>query len=98
MQVLACRRYPVAKLMHILPAKYIEQLEQNQLIASCCRHPENHEIEAFYSSEAERWRGKDSERDMPNPPDVYKNHCTCGRVHVRFCVGGGEQRPMWDVR
>lgn len=102
--VLACPRYPVRKLFHdmpeharVLPLKYIEGLEQNQKIASCCRHPENHEIEAFYSSEAERWRGKDPDRDMPNPPDIYKNHCTCGRVHTRFCVGGGE-RPMWEVR
>jgi hypothetical protein len=94
--VVACKRHPVAKLMHAIPAKYIEALEQNQQIASCCRHPENHEIEAFYSNGDERWRGKDPARDMPNPPDIYIMHCTCGRQHRRFCVGGGE-RPFWEV-
>ncbi len=86
--ILACKRHPVAKLQHLLPAKYIESLEQNQKIASCCRHPENHEIEAWYSCEAERDKGV---------PDIYINYCTCGRKHRRFCVGSGE-RPFWDVR
>lgn len=94
--ILACNRYPVAKLK--LPLKYIEALEQNQKISSCCRHPENHEIEAFYSWEGERWRGKDPEKDMPNPPDIYKFHCTCGKVHTRFCVGSGDERPFWEIR
>jgi len=91
----ACPRYPAEKLRDILPPKYFEALEQNQLIASCCRHPENHEIEALYSSEADRDRGV---------PDIYIFHCTCGRRHARFCVGGsagsgGEQemRPFWEV-
>ncbi|TPN11713.1 hypothetical protein [Mesorhizobium sp. B2-1-2] len=85
----ACPRYPVAKLFALLPPKFIEALEQNQKIASCCRHPENHDIEAWYSSEAEAEKGV---------PDIYKNHCTCGRVHVRFMVGGGDERPVWEVR
>lgn len=84
--------------MDILPVKYIQALEQNQLIASCCRHPENHEIEAFYSSDADRDRGV---------PDIYIFYCTCGRKHRRFCVGGSagsgadaklEMRPVWEVR
>ena len=83
---LACKRYPVAKLANLIPVKYIEALEQNQKISSCCRHPENHEVEAFYSSESE------------TVPDIYKFHCPCGRTHVRFCVGGGDVRPFWDVR
>lgn len=87
--ILACPRHPVAKLFGLLPAKYIESLEQNQQIASCCRHPEDHEIEAWFSCEAEREKGT---------PDIYKNYCTCGRVHVRFCVGGGDVRPFWEVR
>ena len=84
--VLVCARYPVAKLQGLIPTKYIEALEQNQKIASCCRHPENHEIEAWKSNENE------------DKPDIYKFHCTCGRVHVRFCVGGGDVRPFWEVR
>lgn len=96
---LACPRYPAQKLRDILPVKYFEQLEQNQLIASCCRHPENHEIEAWYSSDADRDRGV---------PDIYIFHCDgCGRQHRRFCVGGSagsgpsaaeERRPFWEVR
>lgn len=92
-----------------IPLKYAEALEQNQQIASCCRHPENHDISAWYSSEKERATGK---------PDIYVFHCPCGRVHRRFCVGGNpmtpdgeidyaalaavgrepEMRPFWEVR
>ncbi len=107
---LACVRYPVRKLMaydadgnlnkesprNSLPLKYVEALEQNQQIAQCCRHPENHDIEAWFSSDAERAKGT---------PDIYILHCTCGRQHRRFCVGGdnpatGEKdlRPFWHVR
>ncbi len=74
---------------YLLPMKYVEGLEQNQQIASCCRHPENHDIEAWFSCEEERQKGT---------PDIYKMYCTCGRVHVRFCVGGGDVRPFWDAR
>lgn len=84
--VLACPRYPVRPLMQMLPVKYIEALEQNQLIPSCCRHPENHDIEAFKS------------RPEEAAPDIYIFHCTCGRKHRRFCVGGGDARPVWEVR
>jgi hypothetical protein len=87
--ILARARQPVAKVINRLPKRYIEALEQNQQIASCCRHPENHEIEAWYSSEADEEKGA---------PDIYKFHCTCGRVHVRFCVGGGEIRPFSEMR
>lgn len=109
--VLACKRHPVHKLFAFdgdgnanldkkstIPLRWIERLEHNQKIASCCRHPENHDIEAFYSNESERWRDKDPDRDLPNPPDVYKFYCTCGRTHAVFCVGGGDTRPYWDVR
>ena len=83
MHTVACPRRKVSKLIKHLPIKYIEALEQNQQISSCCRHPENHEIEALYSVETEK------------VPDIYKFHCTCGKVHTRFCVGGGE-RPFWE--
>jgi hypothetical protein len=83
---LACPRRPVAKLGNLIPIKYIEALEQNQLISSCCRHPENHDIEAFKSTPEEPI------------PDIYVFHCTCGRKHTRFIVGGGDIRPVWEVR
>lgn len=98
MQHLACPPYPVAKLGNLIPPKYVEALEQNQQIASCCRHPEDHTIEAWFSSDADRDRGV---------PDIYIFTCTCGRKHRRFCVGGSagsgpdavpELRPFWEVK
>lgn len=83
---LACPRVPVAKVMYKLPIRYIEALEQNQQISSCCRHPENHSIEAWFSSPQQAETGA---------PDIYKFFCTCGRVHVRFCVGG--DHPLADA-
>lgn len=83
--VLACKRYPVAKLKGLIPLKYIEALEQNQMLRSCCRHPENHEIEA--------WKSRAEE----TAPDIYIFHCPCGRKHRRFCLGGGDERPFWEI-
>lgn len=82
----ACPRYPVAKLLRLIPQEYREALEQNQKISSCCRHPENHDIAAFKS------------RPEEPEPDIYIFYCTCGRQHRRFCVGGGDIRPSWHVR
>ena len=82
----ACPRYPVAKLGTLIPTRYLETLEHNQKIASCCRHPENHDIEAFRSHPDE------------TAPDIYIFHCTCGRRHRRFCAGAGDIRPQWEVR
>lgn len=84
--IVACPRYPVAKLGGLIPLKFIEAMEQNQQISSCCRHPENHDIEALKSNENEP------------VPDIYIFHCTCGKQHRRFCVGGGDARPFWEVR
>jgi hypothetical protein len=81
-----CPRQPVNKLKHLFPPKYLEAMEHNQQIASCCRHPENHEVEAFKSKPEEK------------APDIYVFHCTCGRKHTRFCLGGGDVRPVWEVR
>lgn len=81
----ACQRIKVAKLGNLIPTKYIEALEHNQQIASCCRHPENHDIEAFKSHPDEK------------VPDIYILHCTCGKQHRRFCLGGGDIRPYWEV-
>lgn len=98
MHILACPPYPVAKLGQLIPIKFIERLEQDQKIASCCRHPEYHTLEAWYSSEADRDKGV---------PDIYIFTCTCGRKHRRFCVGGSSRpdgtvdpenvRPTWEI-
>jgi len=88
-RILACHRIPLSKIMHKdefrSKYKYIEQQEQNQKIASCCRHPENGEIEAWKSSEKEQ------------VPDIYVLHCTCGRKHQKFCVGIEDKRPVWTA-
>jgi hypothetical protein len=84
--ILACKRIKVAQCPARLPAKYTENLERNQQIASCCRHPEDHDVEAWFSCDEEQRKGT---------PDIYKFFCSCGRAHVRFCVGGGDSRPFW---
>lgn len=79
-----CARVPVSRVRKILPAKYLEAMEHNQKIAHCCRHPENHDIEAHKSSPDQQG------------PDIYTFHCKCGRKHTRFMTGGGK-RPMWNA-
>lgn len=84
--VQACPKVKVADLPEgFLPIRYIEALEQNQLILSCCRHPENHEIEALKSHPDEKL------------PDIYIFHCPCGRKHRRFCAGQADTRPVWSA-
>lgn len=80
-------RYPVAKLLRQIPPKFLEQVTANATRA-CCKEPVKHDIEVFYSSERDRDLGI---------PDIYVLHCTCGRKHRRFMVGGGA-RPGWTVR
>jgi hypothetical protein len=88
-QVIACPRVKVADLPEgFIPTKYYEQnLEQNQQIAHCCRHPENHEIEARKSHPDEE------------APDIYIFYCTCGRKHVRWMLGITDDvaRPIWSA-
>lgn len=85
--VLAAPRHKVSKLPRgLIPAHYFHAMEHNQQIASCCRHPENHDIEAFKSNENE------------TAPDVYIFHCSCGNRHTRFCIGQDDVRPVWEVR
>lgn len=94
----ACKRVKVSKVKSLLPIRYIEALEQNQKIASCCRHPENHEIEAWYSTPEWKDLHWDAERNC-GVPDIYIFHCTCGRKHRRVCMGKTDfDRPFWDVR
>jgi hypothetical protein len=84
---LACPRRAVAKFpAGFIRRDFIESLERNQKIPSCCRHPEDHDVEALKSHPGEK------------QPDIYIFHCTCGRKHTIFCVGGGDVRPTWEVR
>lgn len=85
---LVCPRVKIADFPDgFIPTKYIEGLEQNQLLNSCCRHPENHEIEAFKSHPEEE------------APDIYVFVCTCGRKHRRMLLGAIDDvaRPIWDA-
>lgn len=95
--VLACKRYPVRKLMaydangnldrdsphNLLPLKFVDSFVENQQLASCCRHPENMDVEAWYSSE--NWmKGLDKDGNpLPNGqgkvPDIYI--FKCNEVH-----------------
>jgi hypothetical protein len=81
----ACRRVKVQDFpADFIPKKYFERLEHDQKLSSCCRHPENHEIEAFKSHPEEQ------------VPDVYILYCTCGRQHRRFCVAKEDKRIAWE--
>ena len=88
-QVQACPRVKVADLPEgFIPPKYYgDNLEFNQQVASCCRHPENHEIEARKSHPDEE------------APDIYVFHCTCGRKHIRWLLGAIDDvpRPVWKA-
>lgn len=86
-QVPACPRVKVADLPEgWLKQNHIDALEQNQQISGCCRHPEDHEVEALKSHPDEK------------VPDIYVFHCTCGRKHRFFCLGATDNnRPMWGA-
>lgn len=89
-RVLACPRVKVADLPEgFIPPKYYEKnLEQNQQLATCCRHPENHFIEAHKSHPDEE------------APDIYIFICNeCGRQHRRFLLGQHDDvpRPIWKA-
>lgn len=85
-RALVCPRVKVADLPdNFLKKNHIESLEQNQKIASCCRHPENHDVEAHKSHPDEK------------APDIYIFICTCGRKHRFFCVGETDIRPTWKA-
>ncbi len=85
--VLVCPRVKVADLPEgFLKQKWFERLEHDQKLASCCRHPENHEVSALKSHPDEQ------------APDHYHFYCPCGKIHRFFCVGQTDpQRPQWDV-
>jgi hypothetical protein len=70
-----------------IPQKYFEAMEHNQLLPTCCRHPENHEIEAHKSHPEEE------------APDIYIFTCTCGKKHRRLMLGAIDDhpRPIWKA-
>jgi hypothetical protein len=84
-QVPACGKVKVAEFpSNFIPKRFFEKLEHNQKIAPCCRHPEEHEIEARKSHPDEK------------APDTYIFHCTCSRKHIIFCAGTFDtDRPFW---
>jgi hypothetical protein len=87
-QQLACPRVKMSDFpAGFIPERlYAKATYQNQLAASCCRHPENHEIAAFKSHPDEK------------VPDTYILYCTCGRRHINFGVWKhNEQVPVWDA-
>jgi hypothetical protein len=88
----AAPRVPLKDCPARIPAKFAEALEQNQQIASCCRHPEHHLIGAYYTSA--EWRDSPESKGAP---DVYILFCTCGRIHRRKMFGSGG-RPIWEIR
>jgi hypothetical protein len=89
--IIACARTKISVLLKS-PAlrapltRFIERtLMHNQMVRSCCRDAESHEIEAWYSSAEDASKGV---------PDIYVVICGCGRWHRYFCVGGTECPPM----
>jgi hypothetical protein len=97
--ILACPRLPLDNIMRSHPSarRFFAKLELHAP-NECCRTSSNIEIEAWYSCPDDQARGI---------PDIYKLHCSCGRCHVSFCVGGSRDpvtkeithpRPFWEVR
>lgn len=85
--ILACKRYPLAKLYGLIPPKMIEALEQNQQLALCCRHHDNMDVEAWYSCEEEYKKGV---------PDIYI--FKCNEVHPDLVVQDKDENGnlLWD--
>jgi len=87
----ACPRIPVERIKESIPTKWFEAMEHNQQIKTCCRSPQNHDIEAHYTCEEEQAKGA---------PDLYIFHCkTCGCRHIRLMSegrnGGSNLRIIW---
>jgi hypothetical protein len=99
LHILACPRQPLDRILRTHPSarRFFEKLEMHAP-NECCRQSSNIEIEAWYSCETDKAKGI---------PDIYKLHCSCGRCHVSFCVGGSRDpvtkeithpRPFWEIR
>lgn len=101
--ILACERQPYRLVQGIVEwsgkGKWLETLSA-KAPKPCCSNPDNLDIEGWFSMQSEKDKGA---------PDLYKFYCrVCesefergeapGYCHVFFCVGGGDNRPMWEVR
>lgn len=101
--IVACARQPYRSVQGLVESagkgKWLQTLATKAPLA-CCSNPDNLDIEAFYSGSSDAAKGI---------PDVYKFYCkVCeaqvlagektGFAHAFFCVGGGDQRPFWEVR
>ena len=95
--ILACPRLPLERVLRMTPSalRFFRKVEANAP-NECCRQVANIEIEAWFSKASEQAKGV---------PDIYKLHCSCGRCHVSFCVGGSHDpvtkkmthpRPFWE--
>lgn len=82
-RVLTCPRRPVASFKPgYIPWQIMEPMEHDQKLSSCCRHPENHDIEAWKSN--------------PNVkgPDQYIFTCACGKRHTNWILGIKYDYPL----
>lgn len=81
--ILACPRVPVAKIEAQLRKQkphWFTKMAENGDLQECCRSLHLHDIEAWFSCEADKNKGI---------PDIYKVYCkSCERTHAFFCVGG----------
>ena len=72
----------------LLPVKYVQALERDQLKKLCCRHVEE-------EGHTAQWFGSQTKDD----PDILVITCGgCGRKHRRFFVGNGERVVIKEVR
>lgn len=86
--ILACKRVHLPTVQFMLPEKYLGRL-QEEAPNPCCHEAENLDIEAWFSSQARKDEGA---------PNIYKFYCkVCEACHVRFCLGGGDIRPVWEI-
>ena len=107
LHVLACARAPYEQVREFVEAagkgKWIETfIEKSPL--SCCKDPANYDIEAWYSKASEpvpdvyKFVCRVCEARVaagePDERGIIHDGCT----KVAFCVGGGDFRPMWEVR
>ena len=85
---LTCPQAPLKTLTGVVPAKFLEAVEHNQLTNHCCRNLVEH------GATIEAWKSKPDEP----APDIYVIQCGgCGRKHRRFMMGEGP-RPVWEIR
>lgn len=101
--ILACERVAYETVRALIEAcgkgKWLEQIRAAAPL-SCCHDPANLDIEAWFTMTSEQAKGV---------PDLYKFYCrVCeakvqtgektGCCHAKWCVGFGDERPVWEIR